>query len=54
MNYKGGSVLYYLDQMLALARRGAIPEDVLLDFVIRGLPNRIANVITINCTVFLG
>lgn len=49
MKYKGESVLYYLDQMLALARRGEIPKDVLLAFVIRGLPNRIADVISINC-----
>lgn len=48
MKYEGGSLLYYLDRMYGYAKRGGIPEDILLAFVIKGVPRQIADTIIIN------
>ncbi len=48
MKYQGGSLLYYLDLMAGTAKQCGIPEDVQVAFTISGLPNNIADAITIN------
>ncbi|KAF9763393.1 Retrovirus-related Pol polyprotein from transposon [Nosema granulosis] len=46
--YQGGSLLYYLDLIAGIARRGGIPEDVLVAFAISGIPQHIADMTTLN------
>ncbi|KAF9754354.1 hypothetical protein NGRA_3363, partial [Nosema granulosis] len=46
--YVSGSYLAYLDTMSMYAKRGGISEQVLVAFVLNGLPRNITNVLIMN------
>ncbi|KAF9754360.1 Transposon Ty3-I Gag-Pol polyprotein, partial [Nosema granulosis] len=48
LKYTEGSILNYLDRMAGLAREGNVPEQVLIAFVLNGLPNNVTNSVLIN------
>ncbi|KKO74167.1 pol polyprotein [Vairimorpha ceranae] len=45
LKFAGGSILNYLDRM---ARKGIVPEDVLIALVLKKLPCNLANIVLVN------